>query len=95
MANSEYQSKAIVTGIKATSRVAIKIRDNYYTVEYTEERAIPDVDGVDIEQEQIMLFDSVNAVVDAQAEDIIKTFQNNKRQPVDIVYILCYSIYVD
>ena len=79
MANSEYQSKAIVTGIKATSRVAIKIRDNYYTVEYTEERAIPDVDGVDIEQEQIMLFDSVNAVVDAQAEDIIKTFQNNKR----------------
>ena len=75
---AEYQSKAIVTEIKATSRVAIKIRDNYYTVEYTEERSIPDVEGVDIEQEQNILFDSVNAVVDAQAEDIIKTFQNKR-----------------
>lgn len=78
MKNTEYQSKAIVTNIKATSRVAIKIRDNFYTVEYTEERAIPDVAGVDIEQEQNILFDSVNSVVDAQAEDIIKTFQNKR-----------------
>ena len=74
-----YQSKAIVTSIKATSRVAIKIRDNYYTVEYTEERAIPDAEGVDIEQEQNILFDSVNAVVDAQAEQILQTFQPNRR----------------
>lgn len=78
MKNTEYQSKAIVTSIKATSRVAIKIRDNFYTVEYTEERAIPDVDGVEIEQEQNILFDSVNSIVDAQAEDIIKTFQNKR-----------------
>jgi hypothetical protein len=73
-----YESKAVVTNIKATSRVAIKIRDNYYTVEYTEERSIPDVEGVDIEQEQNLLFDSVNSIVDAQAEDIIKTFQNKR-----------------
>lgn len=78
MANSEYVSKAIVTGIKATSRVAIKVRDNFYTVEYTEERAIPDVEGVNIEEEQNILFDSVNAIVDAQAEDIIRTFQNKR-----------------
>ena len=70
-----YQSKAIVTNIKATSRVAIKVRDNFYTVEYTEERAIPDVDDIDIEKERILLFDAVNAVVDGQAEDILKTFQ--------------------
>lgn len=76
MAN--YESKAIVTSIKATSRVAIKVRDNYYTIEYTEERAIPDVEGVNIEEEQNILFDSVNAIVDAQAEDIIKTFQNKR-----------------
>ena len=75
---SNYESKAVVTNIKATSRVAIKIRDNFYTVEYTEERAIPDVDGVNIEEEQNILFDSVNAIVDAQAEDIIKTFQNKR-----------------
>lgn len=75
---SEYVSKAVVTNIKATSRVAIKVRDNFYTVEYSEERAIPDVEGVDLEQEQNILFDSVNAIVDAQAEDIIKTFQNRR-----------------
>lgn len=73
-----YQSKAVVTNIKATSRVAIKVRDNFYTVEYSEERAIPDVEGVDLEQEQNILFDSVNNIVDAQAEDIIKTFQNKR-----------------
>lgn len=78
MKNTDYQSKATVTNIKATSRVAIKIRDNFYTVEYTEERAIPDIDGVDIEQEQNILFDSVNSIVDSQAEDIIKTFQNKR-----------------
>jgi hypothetical protein len=70
-----YESKAIVSKINATSRVAIKIKDNYYTVEYSEERIIPDVDDIDMEQERLMLFDSVNAVVDAQAEDILKTFQ--------------------
>lgn len=70
-----YESKAIVSKINATSRVAIKIKDNYYTVEYSEERIIPDVEGIDMEQERLMLFDSVNAVVDAQAEDILKTFQ--------------------
>lgn len=75
---SEYVSKAVVTNIKATSRVAIKVRDNFYTVEYSEERAIPDVEGVDLEQEQSILFDSVNSIVDAQAEDIIKTFQNRR-----------------
>lgn len=76
--SKEYASKAIVTSIKATSRIAIKVRDNFYTVEYSEERAIPDVEGVDLEQEQNILFDSVNGVVDQQAEDIIRTFQNKK-----------------
>lgn len=74
----EYNSKAIITSIKATSRVAIKIRDNYYTVEYTEERALPDSSEVDIEKEQVLLFDSVNSVVDQQAEDILRTFQNKR-----------------
>jgi hypothetical protein len=72
---AEYESKAVVTSIKAISRVAIKIHDNFYTVEYQEERNIPDVEGVDVEKERKLLFDDVNAVVDDQAEDILKTFQ--------------------
>ena len=69
---AEYESKAIVTEITATSRIAIKVRDNFYTVEFTEKRSIPDVEGVDVEAERNLLFDSVNAVVDGQAEDILK-----------------------
>ena len=70
-----YESKAITTKITATSRVAIKIKDNYYTTEYSEERTIPDVEGVDIEEERRLLFDDVNSIVDSQCEDIIKTFK--------------------
>ena len=74
-----YTPKAIVTEITATSRVAIKVRDNFYTVEYSEKRAVPDVEGVDVEAERIALFDAVNGIVDAQADDILRTFQPNKK----------------
>ena len=76
---SDYNSKAIVTEISATSRVAIKVRDNFYTVEYSEKRAIPDVEGIDIEAERVALFDAVNGIVDAQADDILRTFQPNRK----------------
>lgn len=71
----KYESKAVVTKISATSRIAIKVRDNFYTVEYSEERTIPDIEEIDVEKERIALFDDVNAVVDEQADDILKTFQ--------------------
>lgn len=70
----DYGIKAKTTKINAVSRVAIKIKDNYYTVEYSEERTIPDVDGVILKEERAALFDAVNAVVDAQAEDIVRSF---------------------
>jgi hypothetical protein len=34
--DTNYESKAITTQIRATSRASVKVRDNYYTVEYTE-----------------------------------------------------------
>lgn len=70
-----YEVKGKTTKITATSRVAIKIKDNYYTVEYSEERSINEDESTDMERERQCLFDDVNAVVDAQAEDIVKTFQ--------------------
>ena len=70
-----YEVKGISTKITATSRVAIKLKDNYYTVECSEERSIPDVEGVDIEKERQALFDDVNATVDGQIEDIYNTFK--------------------
>ena len=75
----DYTPKAVVTEISATSRVAIKVRDNFYTVEYTEKRAVPDVEGIDIEAERIALFDAVNGIVDAQAEDIIRMAQPGRK----------------
>jgi len=72
---SDYTSKAIITNIKATSRAAVKIRDNFYTIEYTEERTIPDVEDIDIVAERRCLWNEVNAVVDGQIEDIVKTFK--------------------
>ena len=70
------ESKAIITTIRATSRASVKVRDNFYTVEYSEERALPDGIDVDIEAERQMLWDAVNSECDNQIEEILRTFKN-------------------
>lgn len=72
--DTNYESKAITTQIRATSRASVKVKDNFYTVEYTEERTIPDLPDVDLVKERTMLWDCVNNEVDMQIEDIIKSF---------------------
>lgn len=74
----EYESKAIISTIKATSRASVKIGDSYYTLEYCEERVIPDVDDVDIATERQILWDTVNAEVDKQIADTIQAVKNNR-----------------
>lgn len=71
---SEYEPKAQISKISATSRMSLKIKDNYFTIEYSEERAIPDVDGVNIEEERRALWNAVNTECENQAELIDKTF---------------------
>ena len=70
----EYEPKAIISKITATSRMSLKVKDNYFTMEYTEERVIPDIEGVDIEQEKVALWNAVNTEVENQAEIIYNTF---------------------
>ena len=65
-----YESKAIITTIRATSRASVNIRDNFFTLEYGEERQIPDADDVDIQQEREALWEVCNSEVDYQIEDI-------------------------
>lgn len=72
----EYVSKAVINKISATSRASVKIRDSYYTVEYTEERLIPDTDDVDIETERKILWDTVNNEVDTQIDVILQASKN-------------------
>lgn len=69
-----YEIKGVPTKITATSRSAVKIRDNFYTVEASEERSIPNSD-VDMEKEYDALFNEVNDVVDKQVKDIVETFK--------------------
>ena len=57
--------------IRGTSRMAIKVRDNYYTVEFTEERSVPNNLNIDLEQEKQLLFDSVQDTVYSQVQEII------------------------
>lgn len=71
----EYESKAITTSIKFTSRASVKMGDNFYTVEACEERMIPDLPDIDIEAEKRLLWDEVNRQIDEQVDDIYAEFQ--------------------
>lgn len=61
-----------VTSIRATSRASVKINDSFYTVEWCEERSIDETDDIEVERKN--LWDTCNAEVDGQIEDILKSF---------------------
>ena len=67
-------AKAITTTIKFTSRASVKVGDSFYTVEACEERMIPDMPDIDIEEERKELWNTVNLEVDKQIEDILNNF---------------------
>lgn len=60
------------TRIQGTMRMAIKIRDNYYTVEFLEEREVPNNPNLDLEEEKRLLFESVKNTVYSQIEEIVE-----------------------
>lgn len=72
---SDYIIKAKPTIIKFESRASVKVKDNFYTVGYGEERSV-DFDEVDINKERQALIDDCNYQVDKQVEEILKTFSN-------------------
>lgn len=78
--DTNYTSKAITTQIRATSRASAKIGDDFYTLEFSEERTIPDVEGVNLEEERRLLWDDVNYSVDIQLQDTIRAVLESKRK---------------
>lgn len=76
-AKKKYISKAVTTSIRAVSRASIKIRDNFFTVEYGEERSIPD--DANLEAERKLLWETCNREVDTQIEEIYETFRDTKK----------------
>lgn len=65
-----------ITSIRATSRASVKVADSFYTIEYCEERSIDPNDN--IEEERQKLWDTCNNEVDAQIEDILKSFGSKR-----------------
>ncbi|MDD3039736.1 hypothetical protein [Bacteroides sp.] len=60
---------ATTTKIEAHSRLSIKLKDNFFTFEYIEERAVPSIlSEEDLVHEREQLWDTVNAEVDKQVE---------------------------
>lgn len=70
-------SKAKINSIKATSRISTQINGTYYTLEYCEERLIPE--DANIEEERAILWDVVNNEVDNQIADIEKIANNYRK----------------
>ena len=66
-------AKGVTTSIRIPSRASVKVRESFYTIEYCEERSIPD--DADIVEERQALWDTCNGEVDKQLEDIIKSFK--------------------
>lgn len=66
-----YEIKGKTTKITATSRCALKVKDNYYTLELTEERTMPNDVEIDLDKEYRAVFDSINAEIDNQIQDVL------------------------
>ena len=47
---------AKTTSIRFTSRASVKIGDSFYTVEACEERAIPDIPEINMEEDALIIF---------------------------------------
>lgn len=67
--------KGKTTSIRFTSRASVKVGDSFYTVEACEERTIPDLEDVNMEEERQDLWDTVNTECDNQIQEILKTFR--------------------
>ena len=73
-----YEVKAKINKISATSRASVCVNKNYYTVEYSEERIVPDTDDVDIIKERNDLWDTVNNECDEQIAKVYAELTNNR-----------------
>ena len=75
--SKEYESKAITTTIQASSRASIKVGDNFYTIEWSEERSIPE--DANIEEERKLLWETANGEVDNQITEILEAYGKKRK----------------
>lgn len=74
MENVEEEKKpkvrrCVTTKIEAHSRMSVKIKDNFFTFEFIEERTVPaDMSEDELAYERECLWDTINDEVDKQVE---------------------------
>lgn len=71
-----YESKATTVLIRATSRASIKINDNFFTVEWCEERSVPE--DANLNEERKLLWDTCNNECDNQIQEILDIYGKKK-----------------
>ena len=69
---------ARTTTIKATNRMSVKIDNNFYTVEWCEERVIPEgMSEEDVQKARAALWDTCVQECENQIADINHVYGNN------------------
>ena len=72
---TEYVQQGKTVKISGTSKVTIQLRNNYYSFSYSEERELPeDQSRVNIEKERELLWETLNAEVDKQMDEVTKLY---------------------
>lgn len=67
--------EARTTTIRATNRMSLKVRDNFFTVEWCEERSIPeDFSEEEVAAERAKLWEVCVRECENQAQDIMRTY---------------------
>jgi hypothetical protein len=74
----EYKSKAVTTRIVAVSRASKQIDGSYYTLEYSEERTLPE--DANLVEERKLLWDTVNGEVDQMMVDTYNMIMSEKER---------------
>lgn len=72
--------EARTTTIKATNRMSVKIDNNFYTVEWCEERVIPEgMSEEDVQKARASLWDTCVQECENQIADINHVYGNNSK----------------
>ena len=64
------------TTIRATNRMSVKVKDNFYTVEWCEERTVPaDISAEELAEARKALWNICIQECENQVEDIVATYR--------------------
>lgn len=71
-----YVQQAKTVKISGTSKATIQIGNNYFSFSYSEERELPiEQSDVNLEEEKKLLWDTLNAEVDKQLEEVSNAYK--------------------